>query len=47
MAGFASFTYENGRKNVNSPRPRTVLLMCQEKYSAIGISVIGSLNGKI
>ena len=25
-----------------TPRPRTALLMCQEKYSAIGISAIGN-----
>ena len=26
---------------VGTPRPRTALLMCLEKYSAIGISAIG------
>ena len=26
----------------DTPRPHTALLMCQEKYSAIGISAIGN-----
>ena len=26
----------------DTPRPRTALLMCLEKYSAIGISAIGN-----
>ena len=30
------------RAKIGTPRPCTVLLMCQEKYSAIGISAIGN-----
>ena len=37
---FAIVQVEKGRKD--TPRPRTALLMCLKKYSAIGNSAIGN-----